>query len=86
MPEPTTAHTGDTAPRRTPRTFSHAEIRERTGDAFATLPALRNHTLIRYDDVWWVADHDGYIEITDTEHNTRLDLWHERLVHGALWT
>jgi hypothetical protein len=90
MPEPTTppatTGAGGTEGQRPPRTLSHAEIRERTGDGFTTLPALRNHTLIRYEDVWWVADRDGYIEIVDAEHNHRLDRWHARLSNGALWT
>lgn len=93
MPEPTppaTATTptdapGDVDSNRAPRFLSHAEIRDHVHD-FAALPALRNQTLVRYDGVWWVADRDGYTEITGTEHNTRLDRWHQRLTHGALWT
>jgi hypothetical protein len=36
--------------------------------------------------VWWVGDHDGFIEITSTIRNAKLDRRHERLTDGALWT
>jgi hypothetical protein len=48
-------------------------------------PHPRQQLFVRYDNVWWVGHGTGFIEITDPEQNTKLDRWHHRLTHGALW-
>lgn len=76
------------APIRGPRTISHNEMREHLRHLRAiTLSSHQRHSMfVHHDNTWWVANPDGYIEITDPDQNTKLDRWHRRLTDGALWT
>lgn len=88
QPVTTTPNNDVVDPGRPPRTMSHDQMRQHQTDGTAVLltERERHHTLIRYDNVWWIADQDGYIEITSSDQNTKLDRWHQRLTNGALWT
>jgi hypothetical protein len=84
QPVPATA---DLDPNRTPRMISHPQMRDHQENRLVTLLSdrARHHMFVHYDDVWWIGDRDGFIEITSTDHNRKLDRWHERLTNGALW-
>ncbi|MFF5230268.1 hypothetical protein [Dactylosporangium sp. NPDC000521] len=84
--QPITA-TSDPAPGPVPRTITHPDMRAHLDSQTATVLSAsdRHRIFVRYDNVWWVSDGDGFIEIIDANQNTRLDRWHQRLNHGALW-
>jgi hypothetical protein len=84
----TTTPNHDLDPNRAPRTMTHEQMRPHQTDGTAVLltERERHRTLIRYDNVWWIADEDGYLEITSPSHNAKLDQWHRRLTDGALWS
>jgi hypothetical protein len=79
--------TGHGQPAR-PRSVGHHEMREHLQHQRATTLSSheRHRMFVRYDNTWWIADPDGYIEITDPSHNAKLDRWQRRLTDGALWT
>ncbi len=70
----------------TPRFLRHDQMQDIESSTAQSLPSLRERGFVRHDGSWWVRDHDGYHEITNSAQNAKLDRWHVRLTEGALWT
>jgi hypothetical protein len=70
-----------------PRTISHTQMTEllQQGHAHMLAPSQRYRIFVRYANTWWIDSRDGYCEITDEDHNRKLDRWRRRLTEGALW-
>ncbi|HKT03055.1 MAG TPA: hypothetical protein VJT31_26295 [Rugosimonospora sp.] len=72
----TGSRTGDA-----PRVMSHEQMREHLDHQRASVLAAgtRYEMFVRHDGVWWISDHEGFIEMPDPTHNRRLDRWQLRL-------
>jgi hypothetical protein len=58
--QPVTAP-GDVDPNRAPRTLSHEQMQQHQADGLATVLSQRERyrMFVRYDNVWWISDHQG---------------------------
>ena len=55
------------------------------GRAIPLSAQARHHMFIRYDNTWWIAHHNQFVEITSPDQQSKLDRWHRRVTQGALW-
>ncbi|MDI6104680.1 hypothetical protein QLQ12_39425 [Actinoplanes sp. NEAU-A12] len=58
---------------------------EANGQAVALARFDRHRMFVRYDNTWWVARRDSFIEINRADQTAKLDRWHRRVTQGALW-
>ncbi|GHJ45912.1 hypothetical protein Cs7R123_32540 [Catellatospora sp. TT07R-123] len=84
----TTPNTATTGQPQAQRHLSHDQMRHliAAGQAAPMSADERHRMYVRYDGTWWIADRDGYTQITNPAHNIKLDTWHRRLTDGALWS